>query len=327
MARRFGLGVGDLIVCCVEKYQRPTPKRKRRGQSLVEFALVALVMYLLLAATIEFGLLLHAAQTLQSAADVAAREISRTPLPAAASFEDVVKPGTAVDQAVYSENFLAVDITDQPADQTMLDYLDGLGMPPVNRILVPTMVISRVNGRTLLRYPGALITSPTAPSGYTVKIPIVTARGPDGVESLRWVNVVEDMQAGDDAAGPGDPTDPFSVVSPERGLVALRINYPYQAATMTAFQPVVNGSAQGNLNAPIVADDSRVDAESPPGGDLIAPDAPGPGLYGGPHGGAYGLGELGALNSPQLANGLPLRPFRRVISAQAVARREVFSNN
>jgi hypothetical protein len=58
------------------------PRRARRGQSLVEFALVALVVYLLLAAILTFGHALYVAQGLQQAADLAAREISRTPLPA-----------------------------------------------------------------------------------------------------------------------------------------------------------------------------------------------------------------------------------------------------
>ena len=54
---------------------------RRRGSVLVEFALIALVLYLILAATLEFGRALFGAQVLQQAADIAAREISRTPLP------------------------------------------------------------------------------------------------------------------------------------------------------------------------------------------------------------------------------------------------------
>ena len=57
--------------------------RSRRGQALVEFAVVCLVVYMLLAAILTFGQWLYSAQGLQQAVDVAAREISRTPLPAA----------------------------------------------------------------------------------------------------------------------------------------------------------------------------------------------------------------------------------------------------
>ncbi len=53
---------------------RPTNGHcKRAGQSLVEFALVALVLYMLLAAILTFGHMLYVAQGLQGAADLAAR--------------------------------------------------------------------------------------------------------------------------------------------------------------------------------------------------------------------------------------------------------------
>ena len=51
----------------------------------MEFAVVGLVMYLLLAATLTFGHLLFCAQTVQQVADVAAREIAHTPLAQAAA--------------------------------------------------------------------------------------------------------------------------------------------------------------------------------------------------------------------------------------------------
>ena len=60
------------------------------GQALVEFAVVSLVVYMLLAAILTFGQILYCAQTLQQAADVAAREISRTPLLATANVMDVL---------------------------------------------------------------------------------------------------------------------------------------------------------------------------------------------------------------------------------------------
>jgi Flp pilus assembly protein TadG len=52
--------------------------------------LVALVVYLLLAAILTFGHALYVAQGLQQAADLAAREIARTPLPADDRFEDAL---------------------------------------------------------------------------------------------------------------------------------------------------------------------------------------------------------------------------------------------
>lgn len=73
---------------CIKCSTRHRPARP--GQALVEFAVVALVMYLLLAAILTFGHALYVAQGLQTAADLAAREISRTPLPADATFEEAL---------------------------------------------------------------------------------------------------------------------------------------------------------------------------------------------------------------------------------------------
>ena len=64
------------------QFIRPARFQPRRGAVLVEFALIALTMYILIAAVIEFGRLMHGAQTLQAAADLAARELSRVPLSA-----------------------------------------------------------------------------------------------------------------------------------------------------------------------------------------------------------------------------------------------------
>jgi hypothetical protein len=293
--------------------------RQRRGQSLVEFALVALVLYLVFAAIIEFGRTLFVAQVAQSAADLAAREIARTPLPANWTFEKVLE---APDQnnpadprhlahSVYSEDYLAIVVEQNNP------------LPGVNRSLLPLMMISRVGNVTLLRYPGALVTSSTAPSGFTVMIPVVLSR--DGGETIRWVRVIEDIQAGEPEQPPDDdPADPFNVVSPERGLVALRINYPFQAATMSSFQPNPAGPFEPSVGIHIADDGSVIESNAVPnGGTLVAPDPQG-GDYGGTYGGAYGLGEHGALNSPQLASGFPLRPYRRVISVNAMALREVF---
>ena len=66
----------------------------RRGQSLVEFAVVALVVYMLLAAILTFGHALYVAQGLQTAVDLGAREIARTALPADDAFEDLLADGS-----------------------------------------------------------------------------------------------------------------------------------------------------------------------------------------------------------------------------------------
>ena len=74
----------------------------RRGQALVEFAVVSLVVYMLLAAILTFGQILYSAQGLQQAVDVAARELSRTPLPAVVNVPpDPKYGGSALEYVLY----------------------------------------------------------------------------------------------------------------------------------------------------------------------------------------------------------------------------------
>jgi hypothetical protein len=328
----------------------PSKHRRRRhprsGQSLVEFAVVALVLYLLLAATIEFGRIMFASQALQSAADLCARELSRTPLPPVLSFEEALIEESPlgsgmrpVKDNIYDPHYLVLDL-DTLAGRPTLQALVA-DLPVVNQQLVPLMVPAQVGGRRLLRYPGALLEdndnsddpADPEPAGFLVAVPLVESRDADGVETIRWVNVVEDIQQGDEAAllGEHDRTDPFNIVSAHRGLVAVRINYPFQAATLSSFRTSPDGPFEPNIAFPNIANDGGVtELNAPPGGTPIAPDVPidpatGQPRYAGTYGGAYGLGEQGALNSPQLAAGFPLRPFRRVLSAQAIFRREVFA--
>ena len=58
---------------------RRTRLPAHRGQALLEFALIFLVIYLLIVAIVEFGRLFSGQQTLQSAVDQAARELSPRP--------------------------------------------------------------------------------------------------------------------------------------------------------------------------------------------------------------------------------------------------------
>ena len=91
--------------------------RTRRGQSLVEFALVALVVYMLLAAILTFGHALYVAQGLQAAVEVGSREISRTPLPANITLDNPAhdsEPGALhhddVRSRIFDEAFLVIDL-------------------------------------------------------------------------------------------------------------------------------------------------------------------------------------------------------------------------
>lgn len=285
----------------------------RRGQALVEFAVVTFVTTLLLAGMIGFGLMLFSAQVLQQAADVGAQELARIPLPPNLDF-DAALADADVKAHIYNEAKLVLAVDENPNS-----------LPLINRLLYPLYV--RDNRGTTdpnddrLHYPGTLARS--AVGEEVILIPIVGARDTDGVETIvRWARVVEESRP-ELSESPFDATlDNSANLTP--GTVALRINYPYQSAALVAFQyrhadDSINGAyVPGEYvdNLPVIADDSGVSdqAELPEGYVLLGES--GAIAYSG----QYGLGELQAFATT-------VRPFRRLITAQGVYRREVFSSS
>jgi hypothetical protein len=255
---------------------------------------MSLALYLLLALLLDFGRLIFTAQAVQEAARVAARELALAPLPGAMTFEAALQdPDVRV--SLYDPSLLVIPVTDDAAFQATLAAL-----PTINKALVPLMIHETIEGVNYFRYPGALLND--GAGGLTVGIPRVVSRDADGVETIEWVAPIEEI-----TPNPADPlTGPFSIAStgPQQGLVAIRVNYPFQAAMLVGFQPG---------NAPIVADDAAVGQQNalPPGQSPAAPEG-GVGVYAG----TYGLG--GHLNW-----GETRRPFRKLLTAQAIFRREV----
>jgi hypothetical protein len=278
-----------------------------------------LVVSLLLAATVEFGRLMFSAQGLQDIARVTARELALAPLPADVTFEQALAD-PAVRGTIFDPARLVVDL-ECFADDAEIDAFFA-GLPVVNRALRPLMIVDRSRGLHLLRYPGALLADPSVPpgtcpsGGFTVGIPRVVARAADGVETIEWIPVIEEIRS--DPAVPA--TGPFSLASPQRGLVALRVNYPYQAAALSGFRESADGPFEPNLTGRTRASDEENDEigqlnEAP--GDLL-PDEPLNDQSLGAYAGVFGLGR-------QLAfAGERVRPFRKLLSGQAIYRREVF---
>lgn len=313
----------------------PHSKRGRRGQAIIEFAIVALVMYLLLGAILTFGQWFYSAQTMQQAADVAAREISHTPLLATAKLMDVLysnNPGdyantatsggtSSVRTALFNPALLQFDMTaNVPAGQSVLSVVQT--WPIINQMLFPAMIAQQGDqvyggaaGDTYLVYPGAVPCSDSSNANRTVYcVARVDARAANGAETITWVPVIEEITSAADKAAVGGPVSPFQVSSPEAGIVALRINYGYESATMSAYPqlpyPPQNPPPPGY--SPYQANDSAVTVNpsnyTPQGGPPSGP---------GPYTGAYGLGEQYALLQT-------VRPYRSLISTQAIYRREVF---
>jgi len=291
---------------------RRRPFLSRRGQALVEFAIVSFVLYFLFAGILTFGHLLYCAQSLQPAADVAASELARVPLPATASFYDALySPDPAYSQVrsqVFDSQYLRRNLNSIPAGETLADWVKT--WPIVNQMLVPLMIVDTDDvGDQFLWYPGAV--QGTDSSGRSVScIALVTGRQASGAENIEWAPVIEQAEQPDATTG----FDAFNVQSSYRGLVALKINYPYQSATMSAYPAQTTWPPQPNGPA-IQAQDGSVTVVSNPIG--FTPSSGDGGSLDPTYSGPYGLGG-------QQAWLTTVRPFRRTISAQAVARREVF---
>ena len=280
----------------------------QRGAVIVEFAFVAFLLYLFLATIVDFGRLFYTANAVQDAARVTARELSVIPLPAEMTLAQALAD-PQVRQRVYQPEHLVIDLDDIPGGLSLEEFQDSL--PVLNQTLRPLMIFQKVGGRRLLRYPGALLVDPSTPSGLSVGIPYVVGRDANGVETIRWVPVVEEIR---NPAFPG--ASPFSLDTPngmaQRGLVAVRINYPYQASMLSAYQESPAGPLEPNVSFRVRADDGAVTQLGAAPGALA-----GGSVEAGPYAGAYGLGRL-------YVAGEEVRPVRKLLSAQAIFRREVF---
>ncbi|MDZ4774155.1 MAG: TadE family protein [Planctomycetota bacterium] len=307
-------------------------RSRRAGSVLVEFAFIALAFYLLFAGTLELGRCITVSQAIQNAARVGARELALFPRRPTAQFDEPFDPSNshyndldcqAIRARIYDPRLLAVDLAGgEPNTDTW---------PVVNRMLLPVMVRSRVGGGTFLHYPGAILQLPGG--GHTVGVPRVLSRAANGTETIQWLPVLEEVRA-----NPGDPNSgPFSLAStgPERGMVALRIHCPYQATSLVAFRVQTGTTSGGVVNEVIEAHDESVSAvNSAPGGGTLVPiapnfsgdtsEAPGHVADGSYNSGAYGLGNLYAMNADG-TGAQAVRPFRRLISSQSIFRREVFA--
>jgi len=320
---------------------------REQGAALVEFALVSIVLYLLLAGAIEFGRMMFDANALQDVARTAARELSLAPIPAASTFDFALSCDPDTDGAnacpvnlrarIFDPACLVIDVTDPAVALDPNGFYAAL--PVVNRALIPLM-ITEPQRPNLMRYAGALVNDDSgnacsavgpngqaAATGLTVGIPLVTERDPSGTETIQWVPVLQEIRADADADCP--QRGPFSLMYrpaadecgalsadplPDRGIAAVRINYPYQAATLSAFRsaPTDTDPLPPNIGNFIRADDGGVQqTNEAPGSPVDDGSTPGP--YVGP----FGLGYQYALA------GQVVRPFRKLLSAQAIFRREV----
>lgn len=295
-------------------------RSERGGQALIEFAVVAFILTFLLGAMLTLGFLFFSANVLQQAADVGAMELSRHPFDPVGSFDAAL-----LDSNLFTEAALVVPAGTDPET-----------LPLINRLLYSVYIYDP--DIDMVRYPGALVTN--SDGDMTVVIPLVGPGNRDpntGVESIsEWRRVVEEVIPSGSEEGPYS-MDSLSTGTLDPGMVALRINYPFQSAALVAFihkdtdgnviSPVDTVGYDGVQNVPITADDSSVGGETtatfPDGrtltvsGYTLVDPAADLSIGATPHRGKYGFGEAQAFATT-------VRPYRKVVSAQAIYRREVF---
>lgn len=292
-------------------------RRKERGGALIEFALIALILYIILAVTIEFGRVLYAAQVLQDVSRLAARELAVTAMPANLTFDCAMSREANCETAyspVPASEIQAIQddvrtriwndaklVVDADASNAAIDA-QFANLPLVNRALRPLMIYDDFTcaSRRFFRYPGHIevvgSTDPCDWNGETVTFKITVPMVISGGATLAYLDVLGEVRNPDPAQ---NNSGPFHLAMtgdtrPEpKGVAAVVTRYPFQAASMSGFTPQSQW-------APTIAGPIEADGATPVG------------TYTGPDG-------LGA----QYALAKNVRPYRRILTGQAFFRREV----
>lgn len=319
----------------------------RRGQALLELAILIPIIIMLIGATISFGLFFYQGNVLQQAVDVAAQEISRMPFGpnqelGLGRLDKCNLNNLACDDAefkaqIYDERHLVIPDSAWNSSSSFNNNFQAYvaTLPLLNRLLASVMI--RDSARGLTRYPGALVTNDAGE--LTVLVPLVAYNYNGVVDGyqcsgetiLEWVAPVEEIRVDHDGNGATALEGPFQLVSSAasaddidsfvRGMVAIRINYPSQSTTLvnrTDLPPSAN--PDGTRGQVIVVANDQILGDGDTGCyTLVVNDPPVAGNPADPFGGRYGLGSLGVLKGR-------VRPYRKVMTFQAIYRREVFAN-
>ena len=312
-------------------WMRASIVKTRSGQALIEFAFLLPLLIIIIGATLSFGLFFFQANSLQQAVDVTAQEISRMPFSPTAELglgdlnaaADSVMFDDEFRRQIYNESNLIIpdsawdDTTEYEGD--FYKYVDTL--PLLNRLLANVMVRDTFQDEKVTRFPGAIVTN-TVTNETTVLVPLVGYGTSDEDETIgnetiiEWVAPVEEIR-------PNGEDGPFSLLATNSaasfvpGMVALRINYPAQSTTLVN-RTGDEGEVIIRANDKAISNDNNGNFPSGSNYVLVVEDGTGPAGTE-IHSGRYGLGRQAVLLE---TNGI--RPYRRVMSVQAIYRREVF---
>ena len=197
-------------------------------------------------------------------------------------------------------------------------------MPPGNRVLRPLMIADQLGSNGMIRYPGALLrrtgvsvsasSDCSEGSAFTVGIPELQGT------TARWRAVVEPAQ--------GRNNDRYALVDGGGGWADVRVNYPFQSAGLLPWREtgaVDPGTGQPATALETYVPDSQIsdDGLAALGAARTAPAQPLPGPPR-PYSGALGRGTVYSPLAGTDGSAQPVRPYRRLLSASAGFRRELF---
>ncbi len=203
----------------------PRTPSPRKGQLLMEFAFIALILYLLLAGIIDFGRAMFAAQVMQQAVDASARELSRTPMPPTGTLTGpagMFATNTAAQQ-IYQPQYLVVAPGQLAAGQSLADFFAD--KPLLNRLLMPLMIWNAE--QQVWQYPGQI-----GPDTAGLRIPgddphCPVQRGRHGSDHPKHPCRRRDQrQPGRRPFDPGPERQPVQPPGRERAAVAAGLHRP-----------------------------------------------------------------------------------------------------
>ncbi|WP_447971756.1 TadE/TadG family type IV pilus assembly protein [Nitrospira sp. M1] len=280
-----------------------------RGSVLVEFSLIAVALSLLIALIVDVARMVFVSQLLQETVRVAARELALVPLSPTMTFEQALQHPDVKDR-IYDPTALLIEI-DQFQDSHRLEkFLDGL--PIVNRMLRPLMIVEDMmfdgQTRTVLRFPGVVVQErkETDPQSWSIGVPRAETSEARNDEPTTWTSVLEEIRGNPDDAQSGAFSLQSSPDGARGGLVALRVNYPFQPMFMN-WQPqavlpdsVANSSVEQSQELARVLQEKQKST-----GGMTVTDGP---------------TRAGVTH---IVSG-SVKEYPHILSAQAVFRREVF---
>lgn len=279
----------------------PFPRRPiwRRGQALVEFAIISFVLTAMLAGFL--GIIVMGLGSFQNniAAESAGRLLNKVLDYELADSNAVYTELARESQTLYDEEFLILSPS-QYYDSTFKQTL-----PPINRMLLPNFVYDLDRDR--FRFPGAVVTN--ADGEETVLIPLLPNAelgATNGIDRANSVGVSSSFPVAENWVAPVTiaNVDPFVSGSSEPRSCTIAFFHPSQPGSLIDLQLTRDVDGRITFHEPIAADDSAVSLGALPSGYNFAAPAT-PVERASTSRGQYGLGETFAFT-------ISVRPFRLV---------------